>query len=112
MELAQRGTKFHGNSRDTLCSYRLSFSATAARHSCRPVRTVSIKLWDIEHGNLRFTFRGHTSAVKSLAFSADEKLLASGGRDGTVRLWRMATEEDVKAAGWYERPAENDLGTR
>ena len=32
---------------------------------------------------------GHTNAVRTLAFSADSRLLASGARDSTVRLWEM-----------------------
>lgn len=35
------------------------------------------------------TFRGHESYITSLAFSPDGKFLASGSRDGTVKIWDL-----------------------
>src|SRR5579871_4085668 len=34
---------------------------------------------------------GHTDQVSALAFSPDNKLLASGGKDGVVLLWEVGT---------------------
>ena len=47
----------------------------------------TINLWDTTLGTHTRTFRGHGGVVRSLAFSADGCLLASGGADRTVRFW-------------------------
>ena len=44
-------------------------------------------------------FIGHTDSVLSIAFSPNGKLLASGSRDNTVRLWNMETDEITKLYG-------------
>jgi WD40 repeat protein len=44
----------------------------------------------------RTTLVGHTDQVEAIAFSPDGKLLATGSRDGSVRLWSVS---DFKEAG-------------
>ena len=39
--------------------------------------------------------KGHTSRVRSVAFSPDGKTLASGAWDGLVKLWDVATGENI-----------------
>jgi WD40 repeat protein len=33
------------------------------------------------------TLTGHTEEVRSVAFSPDGKLIASGSRDSTIKVW-------------------------
>ena len=54
-----------------------------------------IVLWDVASRQRRSCLKGHVGAVKSLAFSADGKTIASGGDDNTVRLWNSSTGESV-----------------
>jgi WD40 repeat protein len=44
------------------------------------------------------TLEGHTSSVRSVAFSPDGKQIVSGSGDRTVRLWDTATGQQVLPA--------------
>ena len=41
------------------------------------------------------SFEGHRSEVAAVSFPPDGTLLASGSRDGTIRLWNVATRERI-----------------
>jgi WD40 repeat protein len=43
----------------------------------------------------RMTLVGHTDGVYSVAFSPDGKVLASGSRDKTIKLWEVATGKEL-----------------
>ena len=50
----------------------------------------SIEVWRVGHDSVeRRLERGHRESITALAFAADERRLASGGTDGTVRVWDL-----------------------
>jgi WD40 repeat protein len=61
---------------------------TVASGSAGPFHVV--RLWDAGTGQLR-TFKAPPGMVFPVAFAPDGQTLASGGRDGTVRLWQVKT---------------------
>jgi RNA polymerase sigma factor (sigma-70 family) len=56
-----------------------------------------VQLWKAATGQDLHMFQGHNRAVRRLAFASDGKVLATGGDDGTVRLWDTATGGMVRA---------------
>ncbi|MGD9724416.1 MAG: protein kinase [Pirellulales bacterium] len=70
--------------------------AVAFSHDGRLVATGSgpervIRIWDAETGALGERLSGVTFDVYTLAFSPDDRLLASGHRNGAVQLWDTAS---------------------
>lgn len=57
----------------------------------------SIRLVDLATGAQVAELTGHTSAVTALAFSRDGRRLVSCGRDGSLRIWSLATGREVVA---------------
>jgi WD40 repeat protein len=53
-----------------------------------------VKIWDSHTGEMKHSFRGHTSLVSSLAFSRNGERLVSGSRDKTVKVWDMTPLND------------------
>jgi WD40 repeat protein len=65
---------------------------TTAMEGCKVIAGAhcakeQLRLWDATSGQLGYDFCGHTHAVMCLQAILDNKLLLSGSRDGTIRLW-------------------------
>jgi len=53
-------------------------------------------VWDIADGEVVVKLTGHTDSVTSTGFSADGEMIATGGMDGRVRVWRRVGKENWK----------------
>lgn len=50
---------------------------------------VSMRLWDVQSGELLQTFSHHANDVNDVAFSPDGKWIVSGSSDRTIELWKI-----------------------
>jgi WD40 repeat protein len=65
----------------------------------------TVRIWDLSTLRQRFVFDGSPYIFHCLGISPDERTLAAGARDGTIRLYRAASPEEVQAApGWSRLP--------
>jgi WD40 repeat protein/serine/threonine protein kinase len=55
----------------------------------------NVQLWDATTGKTRQVLRGHTDRVSCLAFSPDERYLATGSFDRKLTLWDVTTGSPV-----------------
>jgi WD40 repeat protein len=52
-------------------------------------------IWDLRAGHQRNCLTGHMNQVRAIAFSKDNKTIATGGEDLSVRLWSVETGCEV-----------------
>ena len=56
----------------------------------------TVKLWDIESGDVIRTFVGHEDWVNGVNISPDGKQMLTASSDKTIRLWDIETGEELK----------------
>ena len=78
--------------------WRLRFSpdSTSLATASGDANSTSVKVWDSKTGVEKLSLVGHTARVRGLDFSPDGKLIATGSRDGTIRIWSATDGHEVK----------------
>ncbi|NET46389.1 caspase family protein [Okeania sp. SIO2B3] len=64
----------------------------------------TIKLWNLETGEVIRTFQGHTEFVTSISISPDSQTLASSSFDNTIKLWNLETGELIRTLQGHDQP--------
>jgi len=55
-----------------------------------------VQIWDVTTARPIAAIKGHGRGVSKVAFSRDNKLLASGGTDNTIKIWDVATQSELR----------------
>ncbi|KAG2074258.1 ribosome biogenesis protein Sqt1 [Suillus decipiens] len=72
--------------------------------SCHPTEPLAVSggeddlgyIWDITDGEVIVKLTGHADSVCSASFSSDGQMVATGGMDGRVRIWRRVGTVDFR----------------
>src|SRR5215213_7924979 len=55
-----------------------------------------VQFWDVSTGQPVAALKGHGRGVSKVAFSRDNKLLASGGTDNTIKIWDATARTELR----------------
>lgn len=62
----------------------------------------TIKLWDVQTGNLLQTWEWPNDEILAATFSPDGKTLAIGNKEGNIKLWSVLTGKEIRVLEKHE----------
>jgi WD40 repeat protein len=65
------------------------------RAPAKPDEIVKVRLWDAGSGQTRTVLTGHAGGVGCVAFTLDGRLVATEGYDLHIKLWEVATGQEL-----------------
>ena len=77
-------------------AHTIAFSPDAKAIASASGTDAVVQLWDANTGVEISRYPRHNGWVLSIAFSPDDKTLASAGTDGSLRLWDVATGKETR----------------
>ena len=85
-----------GGAQSVAFSSKGRFLAAAGYLHTTGKRENRVRVWSMDNRAGPRYWKGHANWVRCVAFSPDEKLLASGSADRTIRLWDVATGQTLR----------------
>lgn len=56
----------------------------------------TVKVWEVDTGQVLRTFRGHSGPVHGVAMSTDGRMAVSASRDRTLKVWSVETGYEIR----------------
>lgn len=90
--------------KDNSLQHFTTHSGSVFAISCHPTEPLAVSggeddlgyIWDITDGEVLVKLTGHVDSVCSASFSSDGQMVATGGMDGKVRIWRRVGTVDFR----------------
>jgi WD40 repeat protein len=90
--------------------YALAFNRDGSQLSAvtnDPAERPKAIVWDLQSGDTRATFSGHSGPITAIDMPAGQDWVASASGDGTLKIWDAGSGDEVRSVavppeqGWY-----------